>query len=913
MNKEQLQFINSDIVDCKLIGIPGGGKTTTIIHKILHHMELKEIDKTNFLIITFSKKACCDFMEKGDSVKKNIFSRNNVKTIHSLAGSLANSKTSSLDIVIASSLDIIKNSTKQELLNNKCICNIKLLIIDEAQDISGVQYNFIKTIADKLMAKLILVGDPNQNIYQFQNGSDKYIMEHTGKEFFLINNHRSTKKIVDLINHFRPYKSQIPDMLSKTNILSDTKPILFIGNMNEIKEYIMNDIKTTKYKMHEIAIIGPVKKSKQQKDNTYANIGLQYFVNLFDDNGTKYVKHYNETTDNQEIVSENQEITEGSVNLLTIHGSKGLEFKKVILLNFHLSTCGKMPSQEEYNRFRYLWYVALSRSKEELTIVADSSKKIMQIENMNLNLFNCINAKPYITDIIFNKKLKSPSSITELLKTKEIFTEEILLDISTNLNFSCNKVKMYDTTINADTYELFNKYSSLYGIYIEHVYEYFYSIKNNIEMPFIETSLKIFQNDIILEAKEANTVAKLLDKINKKKLTVVTLKDFEAHKQKFTAKEKELYQYIANKYDYNLNKEFCMIIDNSNVYINNSEMVQLCEKIKKDYTNPDNLYNIFVICLYYYQMEHEAKYLYKAKKEIYLTISKSLNNTINEIKKMEFTGKYNFQVPVVHKYLDNLNGVIDIHDTTNNKLIEIKFVKNVSIIHQLQIFLYNSIINPTLKNKYTMEIWNFYDGTKYEIKYNSKITNFEFIMKLADILDKKIKNLYIVYDLETTGLIQSETKYPEILQRHFYEMNLCTVIDTGLVKPKIPVDSIDQFIIDLTKLKREDINKAESFDNFKDKMCEIISKCESPKFIAHNGNRFDHKIMRHYDIFTHDCVCIDSLTIIYNIAQVKGRLSEIYTKITGKVSPCHNACDDVNMVVELFEKLDIKNKLNFAI
>jgi len=37
-------------------------------------MELQEIDKTNFLIITFSKKACCDFMEKGDNVKKNIFS-----------------------------------------------------------------------------------------------------------------------------------------------------------------------------------------------------------------------------------------------------------------------------------------------------------------------------------------------------------------------------------------------------------------------------------------------------------------------------------------------------------------------------------------------------------------------------------------------------------------------------------------------------------------------------------------------------------------------------------------------------------------------------------------------------------------------------------------------------------------------
>ena len=34
-NIEQLNFIKSDLQDCCLIGIPGGGKTTTIIKKIL--------------------------------------------------------------------------------------------------------------------------------------------------------------------------------------------------------------------------------------------------------------------------------------------------------------------------------------------------------------------------------------------------------------------------------------------------------------------------------------------------------------------------------------------------------------------------------------------------------------------------------------------------------------------------------------------------------------------------------------------------------------------------------------------------------------------------------------------------------------------------------------------------------------
>ena len=34
-NKEQLEFIQSKIQDCKLLGIPGGGKTASIIGKVI--------------------------------------------------------------------------------------------------------------------------------------------------------------------------------------------------------------------------------------------------------------------------------------------------------------------------------------------------------------------------------------------------------------------------------------------------------------------------------------------------------------------------------------------------------------------------------------------------------------------------------------------------------------------------------------------------------------------------------------------------------------------------------------------------------------------------------------------------------------------------------------------------------------
>ena len=62
-----------------------------------------------------------------------------------------------------------------------------------------------------------------------------------------------------------------------------------------------------------------------------------------------------------------------SVNLLTIHGSKGLEYDVVILLRF----ADKMMISENYEHSNFvaqnmnLIYVALTRAKQKLIIIHD--------------------------------------------------------------------------------------------------------------------------------------------------------------------------------------------------------------------------------------------------------------------------------------------------------------------------------------------------------------------------------------------------------------------------------------------------------------------------------------------------------------------------------------------------------------
>ena len=65
-------------------------------------------------------------------------------------------------------INVIKSKSDKELREIKCLKNIKVMIVDEAQDLSDIQYELILLLKNKLNIKLILVGDPNQNIYQFQ-------------------------------------------------------------------------------------------------------------------------------------------------------------------------------------------------------------------------------------------------------------------------------------------------------------------------------------------------------------------------------------------------------------------------------------------------------------------------------------------------------------------------------------------------------------------------------------------------------------------------------------------------------------------------------------------------------------------------------------------------------------------------
>ena len=68
--------------------------------------------------------------------------------------------------------------------------DVKMIFIDEAQDLNKIQYDIACFLKKTLGASLHLIGDPNQNIYQFRESYESFMLNHEGVKFFLTQNFR---------------------------------------------------------------------------------------------------------------------------------------------------------------------------------------------------------------------------------------------------------------------------------------------------------------------------------------------------------------------------------------------------------------------------------------------------------------------------------------------------------------------------------------------------------------------------------------------------------------------------------------------------------------------------------------------------------------------------------------------------
>ena len=93
--------------------------------------------------------------------------------------------------------------------NIDIINNVKVIIIDEAQDMNYNNYKLVITISKRLNIPVILVGDTDQSINQFRGSEDSFFTNHGDKTFTLKINYRCDQSIIDFAKYVSTNKHDI--------------------------------------------------------------------------------------------------------------------------------------------------------------------------------------------------------------------------------------------------------------------------------------------------------------------------------------------------------------------------------------------------------------------------------------------------------------------------------------------------------------------------------------------------------------------------------------------------------------------------------------------------------------------------------------------------------------------------------
>ncbi|MEQ8192274.1 MAG: ATP-dependent helicase, partial [Candidatus Eremiobacterota bacterium] len=241
LSTQQLNIIKDNVNKHILVlAGPGSGKTRILVHKIASLLMMEDIKPEQFLMLTFSRSAAIEFKNRLVKLVGHGGYYVDIFTYHSFAfnllGRLGSLEKS--DSVIKEATDAIQKGDLSDLrIDNKSV-----LVVDEYQDIGEDEFNLLNTIIKQAEEiRVIVVGDDDQNIYEFRGSSSGYMKEFKEKynaaTYYLDTNYRSKANIVEFSNLYLKCLSE--RMKKDVMLRSNTKDNGFIKIVKYRSEYMI--------------------------------------------------------------------------------------------------------------------------------------------------------------------------------------------------------------------------------------------------------------------------------------------------------------------------------------------------------------------------------------------------------------------------------------------------------------------------------------------------------------------------------------------------------------------------------------------------------------------------------------------------------------------------------------------------
>lgn len=291
----------------------------------------------------------------------------------------------------------------------------RYIIVDEYQDTSYTRYDLLKAIQNTVSAKVCVVGDDWQSIYRF-SGCDVSLFKDFEKFFknpeilSIETTYRNSQELIDISGKFiQKNDNQIfKSLKSKLNEIKEIKDkypvkIAYYSKKNrdekiKVLEFLVNRIAKDS---NNILILG--------RNNFDIDSYLQSEVSISPFKAKDKKKH------DKIIYEQNEDL---NIDYITVHGSKGLEEDNVILINLENKISG-FPNQKiddpilnfvisdsdqyEYGEERRLFYVALTRTKNNVYLLSPDSEADKSV---------------------FVKELEEDIDKLEVIDTSELFEDE---------------------------------------------------------------------------------------------------------------------------------------------------------------------------------------------------------------------------------------------------------------------------------------------------------------------------------------------------------------------------------------------------------------------------------------------------------------------------------------------------------
>ena len=812
-------IVNDPYNNARIIACAGSGKTTTILCRIKYLLE-NYTTPERIVILTFNKDACENLKNRiadlfGFSFKIEI------KTIDAFCAKIyydyGTKKYNELSVseYTTYALETLESD------NGKKICDTyDFLFFDEFQDIDNIQFKILQKFYEN-GCYLTVIGDDNQNIYQFRGSNNHYMINFDNIfqntiTFPIYTNYRCSEKIVKLANSsISNNKNQIKkDMLpyNKEGENIQVKPeLIMYGKKKTQFNFIINTINNltekNKYEYHDFAILSRNKQYLKifeealSKYNKETNNVIDYIADMSDDlhSNTKLIK-----------VAE-------KITLSTIHKSKGLEWNVVFIIGMsdEYFPSSMNNSLENIDEERRLFYVAVTRAKHRLYFPVNSteiplSRFFGEISN-ELKYINRVDNPDYdnIKDVIgsYNEdKTRTYYSVSDLIK---MLKPNNFLDLR-KMNLLCDnereEIILFNEELEFNNHITQNNFESDFGEFCDRLITHKINNSNNIVT--LDSYAEEILNTIYLSKDEMELLKKykierllnICDSVIqvKKKIINLDMNDNDSinsllHKigksnNMFKLKFQRIYTYP---------EEFL------------KELRESYGRYKDINNKSDDIINdIYNISLCGHFCDNRRRLVYRNILNIFLKDFESIKSRIDDYVKTlkdNNSDKVKCKISKYEEWIDNdkkycISGELDM--VTDNSIIDFKFsTKDFQIEWYIQLLLYYSLLKSNSRdiNIEYLIIVNLMKGKIYKMKigdYNY-VYLLNYFQKLIEKQTKTNNNDNDSIDISSLivdNIVKKEAKKNIIKKEISHNINAenYLILDTEATGYNIYVEDIIQ-------------------------------------------------------------------------------------------------------------------------